>query len=258
MLDRGVMVAQGPAEVERSRRAPGCSSGDDGGVAEKVAEELTARNQTVVMADVELDQRESWEALLKTLPGDVPFNGVVHLVGLDGQGIQASTPEFAEATKRTGASALALVQGLLDADAAPEKGVWFVTRGAQTLDHEPLGEPSGAMLWGFGKVVAREAGHLHARMLDLEAGARLPVGALADELLYPDARDAHRVPPRTEADGAADAGPGARRSGCVAGRLGGGCSRRTRTATWAGSASTRCPRGSWGRRRYAWRSRPPG
>ena len=185
MLDRGVMVAQGPVEVKEPSGA-WVIAGDDGGVAEQVAAELTARNQTVVMAAVELDQRESWEALLKTLPGDVPFNGVVHLVGLDGHGILASTPEFAEATKRTGASALALVQGLLDADAAPEKGVWFVTRGAQTLDHEPLGEPSGAMLWGFGKVVAREAGHLHARMLDLEAGARLPVSALVDELLYPD------------------------------------------------------------------------
>ncbi len=204
MLDRGVMVAQGPAEVKEPAGA-WVLVGDDGGVAEQLAEELAARNQSVVLAyedgrgstaggrdgvvraTVEPERRESWEALLGTLPAGVPFNGVVHLLGLDGQGIRATTPEFAEATRRTGASALALVQGLLDADAAFEKGLWLVTRGAQTLDHEPLGEPAGTMLWGFGKVVAREAKHLNARMLDLEAGARLSVGAIADELLHPDA-----------------------------------------------------------------------
>ncbi len=205
MLDRGVMVAQGPEEVVEAAGVWVVAE-DGGGVARQVAAELTARNQIVVLASdrgpgpgangveglslgtvyVDLDRRESWEALLKTLPADVPFNGAVHFLSLDGHGTQSTTAQLAEATRRTGASGLALIQGLLDADAAPEKGVWFITRGAQNVDHESLGEPSGSILWGVGKVVAREAGHLQAHMLDLAADAPLPVTALVDELLYPD------------------------------------------------------------------------
>ena len=65
------------------------------------------------------------------------------------------------------ASALALVQALLDSDTAPEKGVLFLTRGAQVLEREIAGELAGAALWGFGKAVAREAVHLKPRMIDL-------------------------------------------------------------------------------------------
>ena len=67
---------------------------------------------------------------------------------------------------RQGVSALALTQGIADADVTPASGVWFVTRGAQVLERERLGELAGAMLWGFGKVVTREAPHLQPRMID--------------------------------------------------------------------------------------------
>ncbi|MCY3911808.1 MAG: SDR family NAD(P)-dependent oxidoreductase [Chloroflexi bacterium] len=205
MLDKGVIVAQGPAQVAE---APGLwvLTSDRGGVADELAASLAARNQTVVLAgqaaaengasaaggsmivktDVDPASRESWQSLLEGLPADVPFNGVVHLAGLDGHGRQATTDEIAEDVTRAGASALAMVQGLGDSDVVPERGVWFVTRGAQVLEREQRGQLAGAVLWGLGKVVTLEAAHLQPRMLDLDPGASVPLADLVNELLYPD------------------------------------------------------------------------
>ena len=205
MPDKGVIVARGPVEVAEP---PGvwvltASRGD--GAAE-LAGLLAARNQTVVLAGsessedgqlaaggpgvfkaaVEMDQRESWQSLLESLPGEVPFNGVVHLAALDGHGTEAATEEMAEDVKQIGASALALVQGLTDADVTPEKGVWFVTRGAQVLERERGGALAGATLWGFGKVVAQEAAHLQPRMIDLDPAETAFSADFLNELLYPD------------------------------------------------------------------------
>ena len=111
----------------------------------------------------------------------------MHLAGTDGHGPGATTDELADDTRGAAASALALLQGLADTDAAPGNGVWFVTRGGQVLEKERTGELAGATLWGLGKVVAREAAHLQPRMIDLDPVAKVPAGDLADELLHPDA-----------------------------------------------------------------------
>ncbi len=202
--DRGVIVAQGPAEVTET---PGVwvMATDRNGVATELAIELAARNQTVVLASseapengravagagvfeihVEPEQRESWQSLLERLPRDVPFHGVVHFTALDGHGAQATTRQMAEDVRLTGASALALAQALIDSDATPEKGLWWVTRGAQVLERERGGKLSGATLWGFGKVVAREAVHLQPRMIDLDPEVTATRADLANEFLYPD------------------------------------------------------------------------
>ena len=136
-----------------------------------------------------MDQREAWGSLLKELPDDVPLSGVVHLAALDGHGAQAMTGEMAEDVRRAGASALALVQAVADSDMTPEKGVWFITRGAQVLERERGGELAGAALWGFGKAVAREAAHLQPRMIDLDPGEMAPAPDLVNELLYPDSEN---------------------------------------------------------------------
>ena len=168
---------------------------------------------------VEMERRESWQSLLQGLPEDIPLAGIVHLAALDGHGPQATTEEMAADAKRTAGSALALVQGIADADAVPAKGVWLVTRGGQVVEKERGGQLVGATLWGIGKVMAREAVHLQPRMIDLEPGrpgepGRLgelgepgepgepagpgaggaggrghdaPLAALVDELMYPDA-----------------------------------------------------------------------
>ena len=114
----------------------------------------------------------------------MPLKGVVHLAALDGHGAQATTEELAEDARGAVSSALALVQGLMDAGATPTQGVWFVTRGAQVLERD--GELAGSTLWGFGKVVAREAAYLQPRMIDLDPGETLPSLNFVNELLSPD------------------------------------------------------------------------
>ena len=203
--DRGVIVARGPAEVKESPGVWVLAGG--GGTVEELAQELAARNQTVVLTgndapadgetlanvsgivrtSVDVARRASWRSLLESLPAGQPLNGVVHLAALSGHGAQATTEELAADARRAGAGALALVQGIADADVTPAKGVWFVTRGAQVLEKERTGELAGAALWGFGKVVAREMPHLQPRMIDLAPGEAAPNGDLVNELMYPDA-----------------------------------------------------------------------
>ena len=212
MLDKGVIVAQGPAQVDEPPGVWVVTSGCNG-AGEELAQELAARNQTVVLAGGRLREseesaagppvirkaldpecRDSWRSLIEDLPGDVPFTGVVHLRGLAGCGPEATTSEMAEAVRQAGASALALVQGLADSDTTPSNGVWFITRGAQVLERERLGELSGSILWGLGKVVTLEAAHLQPRMIDLDPDLTDPLSDLVDELLYPDHENhiAHR------------------------------------------------------------------
>ena len=204
-LDKGVIVARGPAEVQE---LPGAwiLAADKGGLAADLAQRLAARNQSVILAAdefppdddpgasaasirkvaIDAQGREFWRSLVESLPGDLPFGGVVHCMGLDGHGARATRGEVAADVRRAGASALALVQGVADSDRTPTKGVWFVTRGAQVLERERGGELAGAILWGFGKAVDREATHLQPRMIDLDPGSMDPAPDLVNELLYPD------------------------------------------------------------------------
>ena len=206
--DKGVIVARGPVEVAE-RPGTWVLAAGTGVAAEALARDLAARNQTVVLAHgdrpesgesqvnrtgifrttVDMERRESWQALFGSLPGDAPLGGVVHLLALDGHGPTASTEEMGEDTKRMVASALALSQGLLEADVVPEKGVWFLTRGAQVLERERGGEVAGATLWGFGKAVAREVPHLQPRMIDLDPRKEASAPDLVKELLYPDSEN---------------------------------------------------------------------
>ena len=205
ILDKGVIVAQGPAKVSEPAGA-WILTEDRAGRAAELASALAARNQTVclvrdgdspdgptaatgpgiIRTTAECGQRDSWRTLIESLPRDMPFSGVVHLAGLDGPGAQAATEDLAVEVQRTGASALALVQGLIDTDSTPDRGVWFITRGSQVLERELGGELAGAALWGFGKGVAREAPHLQPRMLDLDPAELAPEPDLVNELLYPD------------------------------------------------------------------------
>ena len=204
--DRGVIVAQGPEQVAEPLGL-WILAADQGGVADELAMSLASRNQTVVLASpdghtaepgskggasvvraaVEPDRRESWKTLLGNSPEDAPLKGIVHFAALDGHGAQATAGELATDSRHICASALALVQGIADADLTPENGLWFVTQGGQVLEHEHGGQLAGALLWGIGKVVAREAVHLQPRMIDLDPGASAPLADLANEFMYPDA-----------------------------------------------------------------------
>ncbi|MCY4647304.1 MAG: SDR family NAD(P)-dependent oxidoreductase [Gammaproteobacteria bacterium] len=208
MPDKGVIVASGPARVQEP---PGAwiLAADQGGIAERLANDLAARNQTVVLAaggepederpdatgpgvfvtTLEMDRRESWRSLIESLPADVPLRGVAHLMALDGHGQDATTAEVAADVARGGTAALAMVQGVTDSGRNPDRGVWFVTRGAQVLERETGGQLAGAVLWGLGKGVAREAAHLQPRMIDLDPGERAADPDLANEFMYPDSEN---------------------------------------------------------------------
>ncbi|MDE3268058.1 MAG: beta-ketoacyl synthase N-terminal-like domain-containing protein [Chloroflexota bacterium] len=203
--DRGVILASGPAKIEEPAGV-WVMVGDTTGVAEELARELAGRNQTVILASpagsaagrsdgetekivretVEFDERDSWRSVLQDLPQGAPLKGIVHLVGLNGHGETATTTELGEDAREIGGSALALMQGVSDADVTPETGVWFVTRGGQVLERERKGQIAGAMIWGFGRVVSREAPHLQPRMIDLDPDRDVPPSVLANELMYPD------------------------------------------------------------------------
>ncbi len=204
-MDKGVIVAKGPVRVQELPGSWVLTAGEDC-LAGEIARQLAARNQTVILAgappvadempvssepgvytvSVDADQRESWRALLEGVPRDLPFKGVVHCAGLDGRGAEATTVDLMEDVRHAGASALALIQGVSDSDRTPELGVWFLTRGAQVLERERGGSIAGAVLWGFGKAVDREAAHLSPRMIDLDPTSMAPAPDLANELLYPD------------------------------------------------------------------------
>ena len=206
--DKGVIVAQGPAAVSEP---PGLwlLAADCSGMADRLAMDLAARNQTVLLAVEEgpedsmadgsragvfrvradMAKRESWQSVAAGLPGEIPLKGLVHLLALDGCGGDSTADEITESVGRVGASALAMVQGVTDANTAPDLGVWFVTRGAQFLEFERGGEPAGSALWGFGKAVAREAAHLRPRMIDLDPGVGAAEPDLVNELMYPDDED---------------------------------------------------------------------
>ena len=225
----GVIMARGPREIVQLKGVWVLASDDDG-MAEKLAAELAEQNQTAVLAGerfngvrpdsaegiirVPLDpeNREDWRSLIEDLPKDCPFSGIVHLGSFDGHGTEATTDELAQDTKKAGASALAMVQGLLDAGISPDLGTWFVTRGAQSLERDymqdSVAELAGAAVWGFGKAVAREAGYLHPRMIDLDPSRDTPVTDLAGELMRPDKethvvyRDGRRLSARLVRSGA--------------------------------------------------------
>ncbi len=206
-LGSGVVLAEGPAEVEWPAGVWLVAGGEDAFPAE-LASALAGKNQTVALAvakseigsaadsaeiqriAVEPDDRNSWRRLLDELPGELPLQGVVHCFATGGHGMQSSTEEMAEDVRRVGQSALALAQALQEADVSLEKGLWFVTRGAQVLEQRYLrdsaGELAGASLWGFGRVVAREAAQLCPRMLDLDPAEPAQPANLVNELMFPD------------------------------------------------------------------------
>lgn len=191
-VGRAVIIAQGQTEVSAARGL-WVLVAERSGVAAQLAAALRQANQEVLISGeempIDMHKREAWQVLWQQLPDDVPLAGVVYLAGLDGHGVQASSAEMAQDIEQMAGGALAMLQGLIDAEVEPSHGVWLVTRGAQVLERERLGELAGATLWGIGKVAMREAAHLKPRLIDLDpASDQLPDNFIA-ELLFPEAEN---------------------------------------------------------------------
>ncbi len=182
-LGAAVILARGPAKV---RPEPGAwvvwPGGGERGLGARLAGALEGCGQTVVLPEGSgsADDREWWRKVFAELPAEAPLRGVVHLAALSGRG------ELTDDVRDALSSALALMQGLRDARAAPEAGVWFGTRGGQVLGGERDGQLSGSALWGFARTAARELADLPVRLIDLEPGVEPPPGRLVEELLFPD------------------------------------------------------------------------
>ena len=176
---------------------------DRGGVARALAARLAARGEKVLLADrtrpdpedcvpgvtaacLETDRREAWSALAREVPADLPLRGVVDLSGLDCHSAAAPPADIGNVLVDTGTAALALVQGLDDAGAAPTAGTWFATRGAQLAGGERTQGVAGAVLWGFARTVGLEMAHLEPRLVDLDPDAPVDPELLLDELLAGD------------------------------------------------------------------------
>ena len=203
--DRGIIMAQNSATI-LPPAGMWVLLGDFTGMSEELATELVSNNQQVVLATgenitspvpqektdsvlytyVESTSREAWSEMFSNLPSDIPLYGIVHLVALNGHGIEAETSDIKDDVQKQVASALALSQALVDEDITVEKGVFFVTSGAQILEKEQGGKPAGAALWGLGKVIAHEADSLQARLIDLETSDSSSLPVLINELLYPE------------------------------------------------------------------------
>ena len=198
-ISGAVIVARAPAVV---RADPGlwvvCRPDGDG-AADGLVRELEQRGQRVVGFEGGVGaadpggifdpwRRESWAERFRELTE--PLRGVLHLEGLRGCGEDAATGELDEDATRVCRSALALLQGLYDAGAAPALGVSFVTRGGQILDREAGGALAGAPLWGLGRSAAHEFPDLRIRLVDLDPEADPLFGRIVDELLFPDREDA--------------------------------------------------------------------
>ena len=189
--ETAVLVARGPAEV---RPEPGTwvvwPAAGGSGTGAAVVRELRGRGQTVVTLDgkecaADPLSRESWRVLFGGLPASPPLAGVVHCGGVGGPGGEASAAELAAGVQSAVGSALALSQGLYDAEASPSLGVSFLTRGGQVLEGDRGGELAGSAVWGFGRAAALEFGALPVRLLDLDPRHE-GVPRLVDELLFPD------------------------------------------------------------------------
>lgn len=111
-----------------------------------------------------------------------PLRGVAHLWSLDTtmpetvEDVQAAAASsgrvIASAVKTGCASALHLVQSLVEAELPESPSLWLVTRGAQVVGAEE-GVPGAAHspLWGLGKAIALEHPELHCVPVDLDGGA---------------------------------------------------------------------------------------
>ena len=172
-LGSGTIVAQAPTERDL-RPGTWVVEPDRSGVGQRVIEWLRSLDQNVIVTNFKGESstnavtHSDLPEILEGTSSDEPLRGVVHLVGLDGHGVDATVDEMRVDVTGATASALSLTQVLMELGVRPTLGTSFVTSGAQILGCEQTGQLAGAALWGFGKVVELESSLLTPRMVDLD------------------------------------------------------------------------------------------
>ena len=221
----GLVLARGPAVVAEP---PGVwvLAGDRAGHAAGLAAALAERNQTVVVAGatdtgaapsecpgvvhaaVEAQRRDSWRALLEGLPKDAPLRGIVHLGALDGRGLSATTEQLKEDVTAAAGSALALVQGCLDANVEPAPG--RVVRDVRGAGAGARARGAACRRHALGPGQGRGAGGGDAAAEDGRPRSRRggPAAGFHQRAVVPGPREPYCAPRRGPAGGAPRAGPG--------------------------------------------------
>ncbi|WP_410604685.1 SDR family NAD(P)-dependent oxidoreductase [Amycolatopsis sp. lyj-90] len=124
-----------------------------GATATRLADGLTALGGEVVRTAV---TEEHWvETAVSAASGNPACRGVIYV---------NESPEISSPLCSAVAEPLRLVQGL----SAGASRLFLVTTAAQSVSaDDPTASPSGAAVWGFGRIVPAELPELHCRLVDL-------------------------------------------------------------------------------------------
>lgn len=114
------------------------------------------------------DQLESWEAALNGASGAGEMVGVVCLASLAGDPTDEDGGAWGALVRRDLRVAQGVIRSLASGGARGR--IWFVTRGAQSID-EGAADPRGAALWGFARAIGEEHRELFGALVDLDVGA---------------------------------------------------------------------------------------
>ena len=157
---------------------------DRGGVGDRLAMSLRARGDSAVVvaagesrqdsADPQSVRPDDPEDMVRLLEGiEWPLRGIVHLWSLDAPALETGGGSALETAQRLGSlSALHVVQALEKTNRPDPPRLWLVTRGAQNVGPDAeLVAPGQAPLWGLGRVIASEQGHLRCTLVDLDPAA---------------------------------------------------------------------------------------
>ncbi len=157
---------------------------DASGVADRLVERLEEQGRTVVTvvtsssferrgatsfalrpAEPE-DHRRLWQAMRSAYGDEIA--GIVHLASLDIDP-SPSTDALLHAQERGCASALHLLQAILEDNCEPSPSLWLITRGAQAVGAAPREVTAAqAPLWGLGRTIAIEHPALRCALIDLD------------------------------------------------------------------------------------------
>ncbi|MFN8009503.1 MAG: SDR family NAD(P)-dependent oxidoreductase [Terriglobia bacterium] len=157
---------------------------DRGGVGEELGRKMKLRGGECVMVwagrgyrelgegryEIGEDQEEEITRLIRE---EGSFRGVVYLWGLEeGVGEASSSGELSQGIRRGCGGLLHLVKGLVGDGETKAKGLWVVTRGAQSVGEEAERVAlAQAPVWGLGSAIALEYPELRCVRVDLDPGA---------------------------------------------------------------------------------------
>jgi len=190
----GKRSPQRQAPVVSSRAGVWLILADSGGVAQQLAQLLTARGETPVLihptdAFERLDgshygvrpgSPEDMIQMLKSVFDESPAacRGVFHLWSLDLPPQDQTDTSILEQVQFGCGSALCLVQALARVRAGATR-LWLVTRGAQPVNGSARLALAQSPLWGLGRVISQEHPSLWGGLIDLDPASTAPESAAA-------------------------------------------------------------------------------